>query len=276
MVEELKPEEKTAAGEIDASAAEEKTQLEKIGDTVTGVSDLLKSHVEEQEKAKAEPADQEVPFDIHSVTPEEFAKSMTGTKEEKIDYINRLTDSCDLMPQDMIDEDGGRYFSDEMMKSLEESTTEVQGFMAATMHAMRESNERTAKKDSLMFQIQSDMAKSIEGLTKVVGELSEKLEKSVPTTEITPTDGKSPLPNLDGTATNPISEQVDLGDGKQTLTSETLSKAITAAFPGRYGDHDELLLQAKYSDWASRMVPEDALAAMPEEHRDMVVCRFPN
>ncbi len=274
--EELNPEEKTAADEIDASAAEEKTQLEKIGDTVTGVSDLLKSHVEEQEKT--EPSEPEAPFDIHSVTPEVFAKSMSGTKEEKIDFINRLTDSCGLMPQDMIDEDGGRYFSDEMMKSLEDATTEDQAFKASIMYAMQEANERTAKKDALMFQTQVDMAKSIEGLAKVVGELSEKLEKSVSTTEIVPTEdeGKSPLPDLDGTSTTPVSEQVDLGGEQPMMTSETLSKAITAAFPGRYGDQDEMLLQAKYADWAGRMTPEDALAAMEEGHRNMVLCQIPN
>lgn len=276
MENELSPEEKKAADEINASAAEEKTQLEKIGEDVTGVSALLKSHVEEQEKANAEPAEPEAAFDIHSVSPEDFAKSMTGTKEEKIDYINRLTDSCGLMPQDMIDEDGGRYFSDEMMKSLENATTEVQGFMSATMYAMQEANERTAKKDSLMFQTQIDMAKSIESLAKVVGELSEKIEKSIPTTEITPTTEKSPLPDLDGTATKPVSEQVDLGGKQSKISSEVLSKAVNSAFPGLYGDVEDLKLQAKYADWAARMTPEEAMAAMPEEHRNMVICQIPN
>lgn len=276
MAEKLSQEEKTAADEIDASAAEEKTQLEQINENVTGVSDLLKSHVEDFEKEKETPAE-EVPFDIKSVTPEDFAKSMGGTKEEKIDYINRLTDSCGLMPQDMIDEDGGRYFSDDMMKSLEEATTEVQSFMAATMYAMQEANERTAKKDSLMFQTQIDMAKSIEGLAKVVSELSEKLEKSVSTTEIVPAgEEKSPLPDLDGTSTTPVSEQVDLGGGQPKMTSETLSKAISLAFPARYSDQEEMALQAKYADWAARMPPEDTLAAMPEVHRNMVLCQIPN
>jgi polyhydroxyalkanoate synthesis regulator phasin len=181
------------------------------------------------------------------------------------------------MPQDMIDEEGGRYFSDDMMKSLEDATTEVQSFMAATMYAMQEANERTAVKDSLMFQTQIDMNKSIEGLTKVVSDLTEKLEKSVSTTEIVPAgEEKNPLPDLDGTATNPVSEQVDLGGGKPTMTSETLSKAVTSAFPGLYGDLEDLKLQAKYADWAARMLPEDALAAMPEDHRNMVLCQIPN
>ncbi len=114
-------------------------------------------------------------------------------------------------------------------------------------------------------------------MAKVVGELSEKLEKSVPTTEIVPADeGKSPLPDLDGTSTIPVSEQVDLGGGKPTMTSETLSKAISLAFPARYGDQEEALLQAKYADWAGKMPPEDTLAAMPEVHRNMVLCQIPN
>lgn len=273
MAEELTTKEKTAADEIDASAAEGKTQLEQIGDTVTGVSDLLKSHVEGLEKEKDTPAEEVVPFDIKSVTPEDFSKSIGGTKEEKVDFIKRLTDSCSLMPQDMIDEESGdQFFTAEMMKSMEGETSAVQGFMAGTMYAMQEANDRNAAKDALMFQAMIDMSKSVADLTAVVAEQNEKLEKSMPVTEIVPAgEEKSPLPDLDGTSTQPVSEQIDLGGGQPLVTSEVMLKAIKAAWPGNYGDPVELQLQNKYIDWLSRMTPEETLASMEPGHKDMVV-----
>lgn len=276
MAEELNQEEENAAGEIDASAAEGKTQLEQINENVTGVSDMLKSHVEGLEKTEDPPEVSEEPFDIKSVTPEDFAKSIGGTKEEQVDYIKRLVDSCNLMPQDMIDEDSGeQIFTAEMMKSMENETSTVQGFIAGAMYALQESNERTAAKDSLMFQTLLGMSKSLADLTAVVTEQNEKLEKSMPKTEITPADEGSPLPDLEDTATTPLSEQVNLDGMNPVMTSEILTKAVKAAFPGNFSDQAELLLQATYTDWASRMPPEDALAAMPEGHRNMVTCQIP-
>lgn len=277
MADELTQEEKDKAATLEAASTEEKSQLEQIGDTVTGVSDLLKSHVDGLEKEKETPPEEEAPFDIKSVTPEEFAKSIGGTKEEKVDYIKRLTDACSLLPQDMIDEiNGERIFTAEMLKSMEDETSAVKGFMEATMYAMQEANDRTAVKDSLMFQTQIDMAKSIEALTAVVTEQNEKLEKSLPVTKIVPAETESPLPDLEGTATQPVSEQVDLGGGQPLMTPEAMSKAIKKTFPGRYGDTVELQLQNKYIDWLSRMTPEDTLASMEPEHRDMVACQLPN
>ncbi|MCK5606080.1 hypothetical protein KAR91_29545 [Candidatus Pacearchaeota archaeon] len=276
MAEELKPEEKQAADEIDISAAEGKTQLEQINENVTDVSDMLKSHVENLEKPENPPAEEETPFDIKSVTPEDFAKSIGGTKEERVDFIKRLVDSCNLMPQDMIDEDSGdQFFTDEMIKSMEGETSAVQGFMAGTMFAMQEANERTAKKDSLIFQTMLDMSKSIADLAAVVTEQNEKLEKSMPTTtEIVPSEVENPLPDLDGTSTKPISEQVDLGGEQSTLTPEVMSKAIKMAWPGHYGDIVELKLQNQYIDWLSKMTPEEVLGSMSTQHKDMVVCHI--
>ena len=278
MADELTQEEKDKAATLEAASTEEKSQLEQIGDDLTGVSDMLKSHVEGLEKTEDPPAEEEVPFDIKSVTPEDFAKSIGGTKEEKVDYIKRLVDSCNLMPQDMVEEENGdQFFTAEMIKSMEGETSAVQGFIAGTMYALQESNERTAAKDSLIFQTLIGMNKSLADLTAVVTEQNEKLEKSMPVAEIIPVvEEKSPLPDLDGTSTNPVSEQVDLGGGQPMMTPEAMSKAIKAAFPGRYNDTAELQIQNKYIDWLSRMTPEDALASMEPGHRDMVTCQLPN
>ncbi len=98
----------------------------------------------------------------------------------------------------------------------------------------------------------------------------------MPKTKITPAEEESPLPDLEDTATNPLSEQINLDGMNPEMTSEILTKAVKAAFPGNFSDQAELLLQATYTDWASRMPPEDALAAMPEGHRNMVICQIPN
>jgi len=277
MSDELTQEEKDAAANLAAESGEEKSQLEMIGENVNSVQDMLKSHVESQQAVEEPHGNPEEPFDISSVTPEDFAKSIGGSKEEQVDYIKRLTDACSLMPQDMIDEESGdQFFTAEMMKSMEGETSVVQGFMAGTMYAMQEANDRIAMKDSLIFQTMIDMSKSIADLTAVVAEQNEKLEKSMPTTEIVPADEGSPLPDLDGTAANPVSEDVNLGGAQSMMTPEVMSKAIKAAFPGRYGDTVELQIQNKYIDWLSRMTPEDTLSAMQPEHRDMVTCQLPN
>ncbi len=272
MAEELNTEEENAAGEINASAAEDKTTIAKIGDQMTGVTNLLNKAIEEGKPAPV--VEPEPAFDINSLTPEDLAKSLgEKTDEEKADFVSRITESLGLNVGDVYDEDGGQYFTPEMMKSLQDATEDDQIFKKSLVAAMDETNARNAKMAEIHIHTLHGMSKSIDALVEANKKLSEKLEKAFPITELVPADGgdsDSPLPDLENSSTQPISVQTGSEFEKSVVTPESMIKSITKTWPARFGDPVEAQIQAKYADYVTKYGVEETLGLMSEEHREQI------
>ena len=274
MAEELTQEEKDAAAKINEKAANEKTEMEKIGETLTGVDTLVKSLVEDKEKKEdGDGIEENQEIDFEKIVPEDLAKSFKGDTDKAKEYISKLTEACNIMPQDMTDEDGERFIDDEMLKSLQDSEETGQRYLSGIFHAMQESNERTVKKDAVNMQLLIDLAKSVTGLHGVMGELQKSMvpvEKSVPKEEnILPllgeSAGQSPL-SLQGQGAIEQSTGIDYNQGLSILKK---------AFPGNFGNIEESAKYEEYVDYTKKNGFEEALNIMSDDDRAVVISCIP-
>lgn len=269
MAEELT--EEMAAEEIDTSIEESKTSAQSIDERLANVEALLKSQTQQEEEGEDEDYDgddepEEDDFDIDDVEPEDLAKSLVDDPERAFDFIERLTEACNLSPYDMIDDDGDFYITEDMQKALNESQERGQRFMAGILESLQEMRERTAKKDAVILQTVSQLAKSLRETAVELGELKKSLSSSTPKEP----EEQLKLPEVgDGAANDPISNPVSVGQGSE-IDYATARTALKKAFPGRYGDTGEVVKYNKYADLARKIPFDEVLASMPPEDKAMV------
>lgn len=268
--EELTQEEKDKAAELAAKAQAEKSANEKIAENLSAVTDLLKSAVEKKTVEK-EPEKKEIDFenmDTHEMSVS-LAKSFADDKEKAVEFIKELTEACGLNPQDMVDGDGNEYIDEEMLKSLEESQTKGEKYLAGILYSMQETNSRNAKKDEVIMHTMMNLAKSVIDINATVTELQKsfaKPEGDKSGGEPEKKEGEIQLPTLD--AGDPISE-IDTAMVK-SISKADFMKALKKSFPGKHGNTVEQEKYNSYADQANRLDPEMVIGLMDDGDRSVV------
>lgn len=275
--EELTDEEKKAAKEIDDKAAGEKTSLEKLGDQIGNVEDLIKSQVAEKEADEEGKKEDENVIDWEKVTPEELAKSLVDgeNKDKAKEFITELVESCNILPQDMYSETGEPYIDENMLKSMEESEEAGQKLMSGILYSMQEANAMNAKKDTFQMQLLVDLAKSIVGIHGEMVEMKKSMSKEEMTV-IPGNDDGNALPDLEGTAAKPLSQDEGAVDGSPLYNKGAYMFALKKSFPGLYGNQEDLEKQNKYADYFSRYSVNEAIAMIPAEDANLIKGHLPN
>lgn len=224
MAEELTAEEEAKAKELEQGSKVEKTQLEKIGDDVTNLTDMVKSQSGEKEKEDPEKKDEGLDMKLNA---EEMAKSITEAKPEDAGkFIKELMIHCNVGIEDIFDEDGERYFPEEFVKSLKESEDETKQLLNGVIEANKAQHERYAKAFDVMMNLTLGMTKSFGG---VVSELTE-MKKSLVTPDVE-TETEVDIPSVgEDAAKGPKSQDTDINATIPRYTVETMVTALNKAF----------------------------------------------
>ena len=251
--------EKDAAAKIDETTAKEKTGIEGIKDQLSGMENLLKSQVD----GKKEP-DKEPEVNFSEINPEEMAKSF-GEKEDALDFIKKFCEHASVSPEDIIDESGGRYITEEMVKSMADSDEEDSQVKFAILSAMKEGNDRMAQRDAVIMHTLINMSKSVAVLTGVVDEMQKSLKPEEKGEGDKGDDVK--LPELDNAAKGPLS-QSEMTKSVTVPEKPNVMRALKKAFPGNYNNIEE---QKKFNEYASlvdKLGVESALETIKEDSKD--------
>jgi len=271
---ELTQEEKDKAAKLAEEAGKEKSSLDKIGDQLTGVTELLKSHVE---KKVEEQEPETEPIDFSKVDAAEMAKSFGADLEKAKDFIKELTEACGVNPQEMFSPDGDRFISDEMLKSLQEAETQSEKYLAGIVYSIQETNERNAVKDAVILQTIATLAKSVSDMH---AELQKSMTKENGKEGDTEKDKADPpkgddelkLPTLD--ASDPLSELDTQSNLSKGFVRGDLQKSIKSNFFSKSrNDAAQLKKYYEYSEIINKFDPEDALAQitrMNEEDGELI------
>ncbi len=271
--EELTADEQAAADKLKAEAKEGKTKIDQIGDDLADVSTMLKSVVDKKEKETGDEEEKKKEIDYSEIVPEDLAKSLVESddKEKTIDFISRLTEGCNLMPQDMIGENGEPFVDAEMMKSLEDATDEGKQFMSGILYSMQEANERTAKVNAVNMQLMSTLVKSLQGQTEVMKEMeksfaSKTVEKKA--------DDVDKLPEFtEENAADPASEATGEDQGALTIHRDVAMRAIKKSFVS--SDTQEYIKQTEYCDLVARHGFELAITKIPLDDASIIQSNLP-
>ena len=267
--EELSPEEQEAADKLKAESKTEKTKIDQIGDDLSGVTEMLKSHVEKTEKAEDDGGgEEEKPIDYSAINPEELAKSLVESddKEKTVDFISRLTEGCNLMPQDMIAEDGEPFVSAEMMKSLEEASDEGKKFLSGILYSMQEANERNSKIAAVNMQLMSTLTKSIQDQNGILSVMEKSF--TAKTVETKTTDAATELPEFTEENSN-TAKSVDVADETPALVHRdvgmrAVKKSFISSDPAQYRKQNE------YCEKISSVGFETAMNQIPVEDMNII------
>lgn len=266
----LSPEEQEAADKLKAESNTEETKIDQIGKDVAGVTEMLKSHVEKTEKAEDKgDGEEEKAIDYSAINPEELAKSLVESddKEKTVDFISRLTEGCNLMPQDMIGEDGEPFVSADMMKSLEEASDEGKKYLSGILYAMQEGNERNAKLAAVNMQMMSTLTKAIQDQNGVVADLAKSFASKTVETKIP--DKSTELPEFTEENSN-TAKSVDTADDTPALIHRDIAmRAIKKSFPSSAGT-ESYIKQTTYGDLVARIGYEKAIKEIPLDDAEMI------
>lgn len=265
MADELTQEEKDAAEKLKSAAENDKSKLDKIGDSVNTMTDLLKSQVAAKEvESKEEKKTEDI--DYASITPEDMAKSFAD-KDQVVDFIKGLCEYADVQPVDMQNEDGAKLISEEMWKSMQEATDDDMGVKSAIMFSMQEAGERNVHIHSTVLHSLVEFGKGMSALTSEISQLNKSL---VPPAEKTDAEKEAEniekIPDLDGAAGEPKSKH-DLTKSTEASSvagTTELIKAINSEFTGSY-DTEAQLKRSKYVSYAQKMSHETALIAIGQD-----------
>jgi hypothetical protein len=269
MSNELSAEEQAAADKLKAEAKEEKTKIEQIGDDLADVTTMLKSVVEKKEEADSE---EKKEIDYSAIVPEKLAKSLVESddKEKTVDFIARLTEGCNLMPQDMIGENGEPFVNAEMMKSLEDATDEGKQFLSGILYSMQEANERTAKVNAVNMQLMSTLVKSLQGLTEGMKEMEKSFVKPVEKKA----DVVAELPEFtENTSAEAISEATGDDLGAPTIHRDVAVRAIKKSFKSE--DQNEYIKQTTYCGLVATHGYEAAITKIPLDDVSIIQSNLP-
>ncbi len=278
MAEELTQEEKDAAAKINEKAAGDKTQLEKIADNTSATTDFLKSMVKDKEKEAEEDGKKE-DIDYASITPEDMAKSFAD-KDEALDFIKGFCEYADVQPVDMQHEDGSKFITEEMWKSMQEATGDDMEVKSAIMFSMAETGERSKQINSTILHSLVEFGKGMSALTAEVAELKKSLAPpSEKTGEEKEAGEIAKIPNLDDAAGEPKSQHdmTKSTDASSVSGTTELIKAINSEFTGSY-DTEAQLKRSKYVSYAQKMGHETALIAIGQDSPGdlaLIQSRFP-
>ena len=269
MGKELSVEEQEAADKLKAESKTEDTKIDQIGKDVAGVTEMLKSHVEKTEKAEDDgDGEEEKPIDYSAINPEELAKSLVESddKEKTVDFISRLTEGCNLMPQDMIGEDGEPFVSAEMMKSLEEASDEGKQYLSGILYAMQEGNERNAKLASVNMHLMSSLTKAIQDQNGVVADLAKSFASKTVETKIP--DKTADLPEFTEENSN-TAKSVDTADDTPALIHRDVGmRAVKKSFVS--SDPAQYRKQTEYCEKISSVGFETAMLQIPIEDMNII------
>lgn len=259
----LTQEEKDAAAKLEADSKNEKTELGKISEGLDNVQELLKSQVEKKEDPKEE-------IDFDAMSPEEIAekmsKSFAGDKDKATDFIARFADYLGVNAQDMFDENGEQFLSDEMRKSLDESTEKGERFMSALLYSQEESTKRAQKSNEVLFGALSIFGKSISGLVDESTKMNETVEEMKKS--MVSGSGDQEIPGLEGNAADPLSK-LEHQSGSPELDYNTSMNVLQKSFPID-GTLEE---QKAYQIYAGKLDKEISLeqiiSEMPMDHQSV-------
>ena len=278
MTKELTQEEKDAAAKIDGAAENDKSKLDKIGEGVSAMTDLLKSQVENKEK-KVEDEKKTEDIDYASITPEDMAKSFAD-KEQVVDFIKGLCEYADVQPVDMQHEDGSKLITEEMWKSMEEATGDDMSVKSAIMFSMQEAGERDVHIHSTVLHSLVEFGKGMSALTGEIAQLNKSLAPPAEKTDAEKEAEKiAKIPDLDDAAGEPKSkhDMTKSAEASSIAGTAELIKAINSEFTGSY-DNEAQLKRSKYVSYAQKMSHETALIAIGQDSPGdlaLIQSRFP-
>lgn len=262
----MTPEEEKAALELEEGSKNEKSELAKIGEGLGEVQNLLKSQVVKKEDPKKE-------IDFEGMSPEEIAekmsKSFVGSKDAATSFVTAFAEYAGVNAQDMFDENGEQFITDDMRKSLDESAEKGERFMSALLYSQEEATKRAQKTSEVLFNALQIFGKSISGLVGEHTKMNEIVEEMKKSMVVEPKTGDQEIPNMEGEAADPLSK-IEHESGSTTLDYNTQMGVLQKSFP-MDGTIEQQSSYQRYASLVDNEVPfEQIISGMPVYDKQVV------
>lgn len=266
MADELTAEEEAKAKELEKKTNAEKTTLEKIGDDVNGITDMLKS----QTVTEKEP-EEKATIDVDTMTIEDMAKAINDSDDPE-GQIKELIAQCNVGLENLIDTDGERHFDDEMLKSLQDSDEETKMVLNGIILAGKSQADRTAKAIGVMSNLAIGMTKALSAVTVEMTEMKKSFADAPmkEKVELKKDDDDIDVPEVNAAASAPKSKDVSHGDLGPAYTDDQMRLALNKSFfniqPSKYHGYNKMLGKIG----ADRLYSELDNSNKPSERDDAV------
>lgn len=226
---------KAVQDKIDQENSSKNGIIERMGNLENVIGDLAKSIKTEDHKPD---------FDFSAVNPVELAKSMADDPEGQKEFLENFIEHSHVDAIELVDEDGYNIMTEDLRKSIEDAETEGVQVLGLVLKTIDENNARSAKREGVIINLMSHMAKSFKETTEILTETKKEI------VELKKSFGGD-LSELEGNIQNAGSTEIGGSSGGENGTLEQDNTAVYAALKKSFVDGKPQAEKLRYYEFTT-------------------------